>query len=222
VPTYDLEALAQKKRSKQPLTRDEAKVYDEQRAIVDLIAEYERPLVKSVKQGLGNTFYEYNELALQYGYLVLFGILLPAAPVLAFANNLVEFRSDALRTIYAQRRTKAEPADDIGPWKTALKVLSYAGIFCNLALLGVTSDFFDELAVEVHSFEHVGARLAAILIAEHLLIFLKLLVDFVVPDIPSKIRVRMAREEHHAEARVAAEEMAASQQPTAGDVKGAS
>jgi hypothetical protein len=145
----------------------------------------------------------------RYGYLVLFAILLPAAPVLALANNLVEFRTDALKTVYAQRRTKAEPADDIGPWAPALKSLSFAGIFCNLALLAITSDFFDELAVEMEGFKNIGARLAAILVAEHVLIFLKLFVDFVVPDIPSKIRVRIARDEHNAEARVAAEEMAA-------------
>jgi len=34
---------------------------------------------------------------------------------------------------------------------------------------------------------------------------MKLVVDFVVPDVPSKIRVKLARDEHIAEARVAAE-----------------
>ena len=201
----DLETIAKKKREKQPLTPEESKVYDEQKAIINLIAEYERPLVKSVQQGLGNTFYEYNELALQYGYLVLFSMLLPAAPVLAFVNNIIEIRSDALKTIYAQRRTRAEPADDIGAWAVALKCLSFVGIFSNLAVLFLTSDFFDELAFYEPAYRSIGTRLGAVLIIEHALIAIKLFVDFVVPDVPAKVRVRLAREEHNAEMRVASE-----------------
>ena len=205
----DLDTIVQKKKSKQPLSAAEQELYDRQKVIVDLIAEYERPLVKSVKQGLGNTFYEYNELALQYGYVVLFAVILPAAPFLALVNNIIEFRSDAFKTIYAQRRTRAEPADDIGPWAIALKMLSYAGLFCNLALLMITTDFFDELAAVMPAFETLGARLVVILGVEHLLIFIKLFVDFVVPDVPSKIKVRLAKDEHLAEAKLSAEMLAA-------------
>ena len=60
------------------------------------------------------------------------------APLLALCNNLVEVRSDALKMIYITRRV---PADDsatgIGPWQTALKLLSYAGIVVNLLYLGL-------------------------------------------------------------------------------------
>ncbi len=49
------------------------------------------------------------------------------------------------------------------------------------------------------------AQLAALLLAEHALLGLKLLIDYVVPDVPSRIRVRLARDEHQAEQRVAAE-----------------
>ena len=199
----DLDSIVQKKKRKQKLTAEEQSVYDTHSVIVDLIAEYERPLVKSVKQGLGNTFYEYNELALQYGYLVLFSMILPAAPVLALLNNVIEIRSDAFKTIYAQRRTRAEPADDIGPWARALKALAFAGLFCNLTLLLVTTDFFDEMAAVMPTFVHLGPRLLVVLAAEHALLLIKILIDFLVPDVPAKIRVRLAKEEHLAEGRVA-------------------
>ena len=67
-----------------------------------------------------------------------FSILLPAAPVLALLNNLVEFRSDAVNTIYSSRRTAAESVEDIGPWALALRMLSFGGILVNLGLLGAT------------------------------------------------------------------------------------
>ena len=196
-----LEEVARKRKAGQRLSTEEARLYEDQRKVIDLIGEFERPLVKSEKQGLGSTFYEYNELALQYGYLVLFSILLPAAPVLALVNNLIEIRSDAFKTIYASRRTRAEAACDIGPWSRALKTLSFLGLACNLALLAVTSDFFDQLALYAPWFEATGARLGTAILAEHLL-GLKLLIDFVVPDVPSKVRVRLHREEYVSDALV--------------------
>ena len=45
-----LEALARKKREKKKLTPEEERLLEGQEKLVDLIAEYERPLVKSVKQ----------------------------------------------------------------------------------------------------------------------------------------------------------------------------
>lgn len=190
-----LEALSRKVKAKQKLTPNEEKVFSAQRKIIDIIGEFERPLVKSEKQGLGSTFYEYNELALQYGYIVCFSVLLPAAPVLALANNLVEIRTDALKTVYASRRTRAEAASDIGPWAGALKAVSFVGLACNLALLGLTSDFFDQLSRVAPWFEATGARLGTIIMAEHVLLGLKLLIDFIVPDVPSKVSVKVAREE---------------------------
>jgi hypothetical protein len=115
--------------------------------------------------------------------------------VLALANNLIEVRTDALKTIYASRRTRAEAASDIGPWARALRALSFMGLACNLALLAVTSDFFDQLALYAPWFETWGARLGTAILAEHILVGLKLLIDFVVPDVPSKVRVRLHREE---------------------------
>ena len=200
-----LETIARKRRAKQALTPVEERLYADQCKVVDIIGEFERPLVKSEKQGLGSTFYEYNELALQYGYLVFFSILLPAAPVLALANNLIEVRTDALKTIYASRRTRAEAASDIGPWSAALRVLSFLGLACNLALLAVTSDFFDQLAVYAPWFETTGARLGTVIFAEHILLGLKLLIDFVVPDVPTKVKVRLEREEFVCDAQVASQ-----------------
>ena len=95
----DLASLAKKKKNGEALTEREEDAYESSREMVDIISDFERVPNKSIKQGLGSTFYEYNELALQYGYIVMFSIALPVAPALALANNLVEVRSDALKMI---------------------------------------------------------------------------------------------------------------------------
>ena len=112
-------------------------------------------------------------------------------------------RSDALKMIYAARRMKAEPATDIGAWKGALRALSLAGIFCNLAYLGLTTNFFEQLSGRVPEFRQTWVQVLAVFALEHLLIVLKLLIDFLVPDIPDNVKVKQAREAYVAKHTVA-------------------
>ena len=54
-------------------------------------------------------------------------------------------------------------------------------------------------------FETTGARLGTVIFAEHILLGLKLLIDFVVPDVPTKVKVRLEREEFVCDAQVASQ-----------------
>ena len=164
-----------------------------------MIAEYERPQLPSVKLQLGSTFHEYNELALQYGFLVLFSIAVPVVPLLALLNNLIEFRTDALKIIYASRRVKAEAAAGIGAWGKALRAISLTAVVCNVLYVGLTSDFFQRLSERDAAWERIWPRVVALLIFEHVLILLKLLIDFVVPDVSVALRTRITRDEYLAD-----------------------
>ena len=155
--------------------------------------------VKSISQGLSSTFYEYNELVIQYGYVVMFSIALPVAPLLALANNLVELRTDAFKILYAARRIRACAARNIGPWRHALKVISFAAISINLGYLWVTEDVFHELQWRLPTFATESHRIGAIVVAEHVLLALKVLIDFWVPDVPDFVKIRLARDEYVAE-----------------------
>ena len=174
-----------------------AKKAAEEPTFARLVAEYERPCLKSIEQGLGPTFLEFNEIALQYGFVLFFSVALPVAPLLALANNLIEVRSDALKMIYVTRRVRADDsATGIGPWESALKLLSYVGIVVNLLYLGITTDFFDQLAHHLPPLRLSGARVAALVVAEHFLLLLKVVVDWLIPDVSDTARVRMEREEY--------------------------
>ena len=112
-------------------------------------------------------------------------------------NNLVEVRTDALKMIYATRRV---PADDsatgIGPWERVFKLLSFAGVIVNLAYIGITSDFFEQLSHHIPELRQTGNRVIVLVAAEHVLLLLKMLVDWVVPDVPDSVKVKMEREDY--------------------------
>ena len=72
--------------------------------------------------------------------------------------------------------------------------ISIEGWRSNIALLGATSDFFDQLAVQLPTFDEPGSRFAALMFAEHFLILLKLFIDFVVPDVPDNLIAKLERD----------------------------
>ena len=48
-------------------------------------------------QEFDSTFAEFNEMAVQFGYLALFAPAFPLAPLFAFINNVFEIRIDAIK-----------------------------------------------------------------------------------------------------------------------------
>ena len=61
------------------------------------------------------TFNDFNDRAVQFGYLVLFAPAFSLAPLLALLNNIVEIRSSAYRLVkgYARARTQTDIDTDI-------------------------------------------------------------------------------------------------------------
>ena len=155
-----------------------------------IVGEFERPRLKALTHGLNATFYEYNELVIQYGYIVMFSPALPGVALLALLNNLVEIRSDAHKLLRLSRRCHALPISPfvgIGAWRRIITLLTCAGIVTNVLLLVYTTDLFDRLDARG------WPQLAIAFIAEHILMALKLLTDWLVPDVPSKVWEEEAR-----------------------------
>uniref|UniRef100_A0A7S4EWD0 Anoctamin transmembrane domain-containing protein n=2 Tax=Chrysotila carterae TaxID=13221 RepID=A0A7S4EWD0_CHRCT len=187
-----------KVKKKQKLTPEEKKIYAEREFLYDVIAEYERPELKSVQQGLDATFYEYNELVIQFGYVIMFSTALPLAALIALVNNLYEVRSDAWKIFKFHRRIRPSGAvNGTGAWRRIIKFLSCVGLATNLLILAYTSDLFDALGLESEL-----ARFGAVVAAEHLLVAAVLFIDWVVPDMPEQVKRDLAREQWLAEKRV--------------------
>jgi len=120
----------------------------------------------------------------------MFSPALPGVALLALLNNLVEIRSDAHKLLRLSRRCHALPISPfvgIGAWRRIITLLTCAGIVTNVLLIVYTTDLFDRLEARG------WPQLAIAFIAEHILLALKLLTDWVVPDVPSKVWEEEAR-----------------------------
>ncbi|MBW0492558.1 hypothetical protein O181_032273 [Austropuccinia psidii MF-1] len=80
-------------------------------------------------------FVEYAEMAIQFGFVVLWTVIWPISPVFSFVNNFFELRTDAIKLIKHSRRPVPTRCDSIGPWLDVLKALVWLGVIINAALV---------------------------------------------------------------------------------------
>ncbi|XP_023234951.1 anoctamin-7-like isoform X2 [Centruroides sculpturatus] len=90
-------------------------------------------------------FQEYLEMVLQFGFITIFVVAFPLAPLFALLNNWVEIRLDAHKFVCETRRSVAERAQNIGIWYTILQVLAHLAVISNAFLIAFTSEFLPKL-----------------------------------------------------------------------------
>jgi hypothetical protein len=78
-----------------------------------------------------SSFDEFNEMAVQYGYLALFAPAYPLAPLLALINNVFEIRIDSVKMCTVLQRPRFRQCEDIGAWYSVLNVLGFAAVLTN-------------------------------------------------------------------------------------------
>jgi hypothetical protein len=100
-----------------------------------------------IAKGIDGTFQHYLELMIQYGYVTLFAVAFPLAPLLAFFNNALELRVDRFKLLSLTRRPVPAGAKGIGPWLVVLDVMTTMAIFSNSALLCFTLSAFEDFRV---------------------------------------------------------------------------
>jgi len=133
------------------------------------------------------TFADYDELIIQFGFVVLFVVVFPAAPILALLNNVIEFRLDATKLMSFTRRPHPKGTFDMGTWYGILNLLSWVMVISNTALIVFSSSQASGIASDL--------RWVAFIIVEHILIGIKLLLEFFVPDEPKDVEERLARQD---------------------------
>ena len=62
------------------------------------------------------TYSEFNEMAIQFGYVTMFASVAPWAPFFCMLNNMAERRTDAYKMLYGRRRPVYAGAESIGTW----------------------------------------------------------------------------------------------------------
>ena len=64
-----------------------------------------------------DTFQDYQEMFVQFGYVVLFSSAFPLAAMCALINNIIEIRSDALKLCTGLQRPFGQRVESIGQWQ---------------------------------------------------------------------------------------------------------
>ena len=114
---------------------------------------------------------DYLAMTIQFGYLTLFAAALPWAPLVAALLNLVERRIDYLKVVHLFRRPVPREASDIGAaWIAIIEALSVLAVVSNAALVAIQEQ-------ERGSTTNVWTT---IVIAEHVVLLLKLLLRAVI------------------------------------------
>jgi hypothetical protein len=88
-----------------------------------------------------NIMQYYNELVIQYGYVVLFSVVFPLGAFMSLISNHIKFKSQVKNLKYF-RRFKAEVSNGIGSWMTCLDQLSQISVYLNCMTLYFTSKVF--------------------------------------------------------------------------------
>ncbi|KAH0560411.1 anoctamin-5-like [Cotesia glomerata] len=93
---------------------------------------------------------EYLEMVIQFGFITLFVVAFPLAPLFALANNVLEMRLDATKFLRHYRRPVPRRARDIGIWKQILDALARISVTTNAFIIAFSSNFIPRL-VYMHS-----------------------------------------------------------------------
>ena len=138
------------------------------------------------------TFEDYLELWLQYGYVILFSCAYPPAAIFAVLNNLIEIRSDAFKMCNVFKRPFPYQTYGTGAWEIAFSALSYLAIITNLALILQSPEVLKWL----HKLNATASSFTIFVIfifLEHLLLLLRWLIEFVIPDTPDWLTVQKSK-----------------------------
>uniref|UniRef100_A0A674AI34 Anoctamin n=1 Tax=Salmo trutta TaxID=8032 RepID=A0A674AI34_SALTR len=138
-----------------------------------------------------DTFQDYQEMFVQFGYVVLFSSAFPLAAMCALINNIIEIRSDAFKLCTGLQRPFGKRVESIGQWQTAMEAMGLIAIIVNCYLIGQCGQLqrlFPWLSPEM--------AIISIVILEHFAILLKYIIHVAIPDIPSWVGEEMAKLEY--------------------------
>ena len=106
------------------LTEDDLKI--DSVYIQNLLTEYKTLL------------YDYNELIILYGYVVLFSVVAPLTPLIIFVLIYIEKFVDSYKFFFLQRTTIINPSNGIEIYKYILFVFFFIGVITNIGLIQIS------------------------------------------------------------------------------------
>ena len=131
------------------------------------------------------------EIFIQFGYVTFFSSVYPLAGFLALLNNIFEIRGDTLKLCVAYQRPFGERVSNIGVWRDAMEYMGVIAIIVNCALIGQSGIIYKLLPEISH-----GEMISFVVLLEHLMLFIKLLINKMISDTPKWVEKELTRIEH--------------------------
>ncbi|CEG39914.1 Protein required for meiotic chromosome segregation [Plasmopara halstedii] len=137
-----------------------------------------------------DTFEDYTEMLVQFGYVSFFSLAFPLAPLLALLNNLIELRTDAFKLCHTRQRPLAHKASGIGVWLHVLQIMSVLAVVTNCFQLAYSTSLFERAFPFITSTEKVWIVFGI----EHFLLVIQLWMTCAVPSVPRDILEKLRKE----------------------------
>ncbi|KAJ0407910.1 hypothetical protein P43SY_009197 [Pythium insidiosum] len=163
-------------------------LYKERDAVDKKEHNYIEEQAKLVPYGHDESFEDYNEMVIQFGFINLFVVAFPLTPLLAFANNMAEVHVDAVKLCYVHRRPFPYAAKSIGAWFYIMRTMSYIAVGTNTALILWPSDLFKGT--------DPNTKWLIFVVACGVCFMLSIFIERGVADMPAHLGSLMKRNEH--------------------------
>jgi len=120
-----------------------------------------------------DAFVDYAELVVRFGYVTLFVVAFPIAPLCALVANAIELRVDSLKLCTSYKRPYPHKGSGIGLWSDMLGLISVVSIITNTALIIFSMGLFDAPPVQLKLYN----KWALFIVAEHAALVLKQMIE---------------------------------------------
>lgn len=137
-----------------------------------------------------DSFNDYAEMLIQFGYVTFFSWAFPLAPAFALIKNVFEMRADAYKLCHNTQRPIAHKAGGIGVWYNVLVAMSLLAVLTNCAHLALVSRQFDVYFPGLTE----SQKMLVVFVFEHLVLSLRLVMPYLVPPTPERVKRRIQRD----------------------------
>eukprot|EP00475_Leptophrys_vorax_P017983 TRINITY_DN2456_c0_g1_i2.p1 TRINITY_DN2456_c0_g1~~TRINITY_DN2456_c0_g1_i2.p1 ORF type:complete len:707 (-),score=225.37 TRINITY_DN2456_c0_g1_i2:64-2184(-) len=138
-----------------------------------------------------STLGDFDEMAVQFGYVTLFVVAFPLTPLFALANNVLELFVDSKKLITLTRRPEPRGAGDIGTWSDIFTTIGCVAIVTNVMVAIIA---FEEW--EIVTGGDLATKLLIFLGAEHVIFLVRFGIQYCVPDVPGDVETHLARQDY--------------------------
>jgi len=158
-----------------------------------LVSESDDVFEEFILEPYRSTFEDFNELVIQFGYVSIFIVAFPLAPLLALLSVMVELQIDAYKFTHLKARPTPKGARSIGSWKFIIYIIGWVATATNVALMVFMTSNIQEL-FDLDT--DIQSRLLVFLVVEHIIIFFVVFTERNLQDPGREINEHVRRNEH--------------------------